>query len=214
MMPMFFKPAELQSREIKPFDEFPVAFSEGSLAGIIATDELAGALFVYHTLSKALPEGPVYHVGPGPSVSPKVLGRLVEDLSNLYAGNVYSIEELLRALESVEDGSPVIVSNFPALLNRTSEGMVEIRRLVDGKGLIMILMHTTLELNELDLPGEFRRLYTLPELFETLAVLRTSSYRGHYRLNMTVLRAPAEYVSKVGEHSIPVDSLVRPLLQP
>ena len=212
MMPMFFKPAELESREVKPFEAFPLAFQGGSLAGVVATDELAGAVFLYHLVSNALSNGPVYHIGPGSSLSVKILKTLTEDVSNLYAGNVYTVEELIRALELVEENSLAVVSLFPTLLNRSGEAMVEIRRLVDRKGIVLVLMHTTLELNELDLPGEFKRLYDLPELFESLIVLRTSSYRGHYRLNMTVLRAPAEYVASVGDHSIPIDSLVKPLL--
>ena len=211
-MAMFFKPAELESREVKPFDAFPLAFAEGSLSGVVSTDELAETVFLHHLIAASLENGPVYHVGPGSSLSLKSLKNLVEDLSNLYAGNVYSVDELLEALKIVEDGSLVIVSRFPALLNRSVEKLVEVRRLVDKKGLTLVLGHSTMELNELDLPGEFRRLYDLPEIFEALAVLRTSSYRGHYRMNLTVLRAPAEYVASVGDHSIPIDSLVRPFL--
>ncbi|ASJ04874.1 hypothetical protein A3L01_05660 [Thermococcus barossii] len=209
---MFFKPAELQSREVKPFEGFPFGLSEGSIAGIISTDELAETAFLYHLVANALKDGPVYHIGPGTAFSVKLLKRLTEDVSNLYAGNVYSLDELVAALNVVEDGSLVVVSLFPALLNRSAEGVVEVRKLVDGKGLILVLGHTTIELNELDLPGEFRRLYDLPEIFEALAVLRTSSYRGHYRLNMTVLKAPPDHVSSVGDHSIPIDSLIKPLL--
>jgi hypothetical protein len=209
---MFFKPAELQSREVKPFEGFPFGLSEGSIAGIISTDELAETAFLYHLVANALKDGPVYHIGPGTAFSVKLLKRLTDDVSNLYAGNVYSIDELVAALNVVEDRSLVVVSLFPALLNRSAEGVVEVRKLVDGKGLILVLGHTTIELNELDLPGEFRRLYDLPEIFEALAVLRTSSYRGHYRLNMTVLKTPPEYVSSVGDHSIPIDSLIKPLL--
>ncbi|WP_240921958.1 hypothetical protein [Thermococcus sp. ES12] len=211
-MPMFFKPAELQSREVKPFEGFPFGLSEGSIAGIISTDELAETVFLYHLVANALKDGPVYHIGPGTAFSVKLLKRLTDDVSNLYVGNVYSIDELVAALNVVEDGSLVVVSLFPALLNRSAEGVVEVRKLVDGKGLILVLGHTTIELNELDLPGEFRRLYDLPEIFEALAVLRTSSYRGHYRFNMTVLKAPPDHVSSVGDHSIPIDSLIKPLL--
>jgi hypothetical protein len=212
-MAMFFKPAELQSREVKPFDAFPLAFAEGSLAGVIFTDELAETVFLHHLVAAALEGGSVYQVGPGSSLSVRALKGLVEDLSNLYSGNVYSVDELIEALKLVEEGSPVIVSRYPTLLNRSSEKLVEIRRLVDKKGIILILGHSTMALNELDLPGEFLRLYDLPELFEALAVLRTSSYRGHYRMNLTVLRAPAEYVASVGDHSIPIDSLVKPFLK-
>lgn len=209
---MFFKPAELESKEVKPFDSFPLAFPEGSLSGMVSTDELAETVFLHHLTASHLKNGPVYHVGPGGSLSLRHLRKLSEDVSNLYAGNVYSADELVEALKLVEDGSLVIVSRFPALLNRSAEKLVEMRRVVDKKGLILVLSHFTLDLNELDLPGEFTRLYDLPELFEALAVLRTSSYRGHYRMNLTVLRAPAEYVASVGDHSIPIDSLVKPFL--
>ncbi|ASJ09526.1 hypothetical protein A3L11_09900 [Thermococcus siculi] len=209
---MFFKPAEIESREIKPFDAFPLALPEGGLAGVVFTDELAETVFLYHLMATSLGDGPVYYIGPGgPSI--RTLKKLAEDLSSLYAGNVYSADELVGALNVVEDGSVVIVTRYPALLNRSAEKLVEIRKLVDEKGLILTLSHSTMDLNELDLPGEFRQLYDLPELFEALLVIRTSSYRGHYRMNLTVLRAPAEYVGSVGDHSIPIDSLVKPFLK-
>ncbi|NJE05112.1 hypothetical protein E3E36_02900 [Thermococcus sp. M36] len=208
---MFFKPAELQPREIKPFDAFPLAFAEGSMSAMIAADELAETVFLYHLMANSLGDGPVYHVGPG-SPSLKLLRKLTEDVSNLYAGNVYSVDELVDALKVVDDGSLVIVSRFPTLLNRSAERLVEIRRKVDKKGLVLVLSHSTIELNELDLPGEFRRFYDLPEIFDVLAVLRTSSYRGHHRFNITVLKAPPDHVSSVGDHSIPADSLVKHIL--
>lgn len=68
--------------------------------------------------------------------------------------------------------------------------------------------------NELDHPGEFTRLFKLPpEVLDALLILRTNSYRGHYRLNMTISKAPPpEWVSSLGDHSIPIDGLVKPLL--
>ncbi|ASJ11061.1 hypothetical protein A3L12_06990 [Thermococcus sp. P6] len=209
---MFFKPAEAQVRELKPFEGFPVTLREGSMAGVVATDKLAGVVFLYHLVAKALEGGPVYHLGPGVSLSIPLLKRLTADLSNLYMGKVYSSEELVGALNLVQDGSLVVVSLFPTLLNRSAEALVEIRRLVDGKGLMLVLGHEVMALNELDLPGEFGRFFLVPEIFEILAVLRVSSYRGHYRLNTTLLRAPPEEVSAIGDHSLPVDSLVKPLL--
>ncbi len=211
-MVMFLKPADLEVGEVKPFDSFPLALQEGSLSGFVFTDGLAETVFTHHLIASALERGPVYHLGPGGLLSIGHLRKMVDDLSNLYAGNVYSVDELISALEGVEKGSLVIVSRFPALPGRSGEGLVEIRRIVDKKGLILVLSHFTFDLNELDLSGEFARLYDLPELFETLAVLRASSYRGHHRLNLTILRAPAEYVAAVGDHSIPADSLVRPFL--
>ncbi|WP_297521061.1 hypothetical protein [Thermococcus sp.] len=210
-MAMFFKPAELQPREVKPLDAFPVALPAGSVSGIVFADQLAEEVFVHHLIASALKDGPVYHIGPG-ALSVRVLEELSESVSNLYAGNAYTVEELMEALRLVEDASLVIVRRFPLLLNVSAENVVELKRTADEKGLFLVLCHPSLELNELDLPGEFGKLFLLPELFDLLAVLRTSSYRGHHRMNITVLRAPAEYVASVGDHSVPIDSLARPFL--
>ncbi|AFL95891.1 hypothetical protein CL1_1694 [Thermococcus cleftensis] len=210
---MFFKPAELQAKEVKPFDGFPFGLGEGTLAGFVFADELSETVFLHHLASSALKSGSVYHLGPGGVLSVRLLKRLAEDVSNLYAGNVYSLDDLLKALEAVDDGSLVLASRFPALAGVSREGLLEVRKAVDRKGLVLVLGHSTIELNELDLPSEFRRFYTLPELFDALAVLRTSSYRGHYRLSITVLRAPPDYVSSLGDHSLPIDSLVKAIIQ-
>ncbi len=208
---MFFKPAELQPREVKPFDAFPVALPAGSVSGIVFADQLAEEVFVHHLIASALKDGPAYHIGPG-SLSIRILEKLSESTSNLYAGNAYTTEELMNAMKLVEDDSLVVVRRFSLLLGLSGEKVVEIKRIADEKGLTVVLCHSTLELNELDLPGEFGKLFFIPELFDMLAVLRTSSYRGHYRMNITVLRAPAEYVASVGDHSVPIDSLARPFL--
>ncbi|WP_297476634.1 hypothetical protein [Thermococcus sp.] len=208
---MFFKPAELQPREVKPFDAFPVALPAGSVSGIVFADQLAEEVFVHHLIASTLKDGPAYHIGPG-SLSIRILEKLSESTSNLYAGNAYTTEELMNAMKLVEDDSLVVVRRFSLLLGLSGEKVVEIKRIADEKGLTVVLCHSTLELNELDLPGEFGKLFFIPELFDMLAVLRTSSYRGHYRMNITVLRAPAEYVASVGDHSVPIDSLARPFL--
>ncbi|WP_297464943.1 hypothetical protein [Thermococcus sp.] len=210
-MGMFFKPAELQPREVKPFDAFPVALLTGSLSGIVFADQLAEEVFVHHLIASALKDGPAYHIGPG-GLSVRVLEKLSESTSNLYAGSAYTAEELMDALKLVEEDSLVVVRRFPLLLGLSGEDVVEVKRTADERGLTVVLSHSSLELNELDLPGEFGKLFLLPEIFDLLAVLRTSSYRGHYRMNITVLRAPAEYVASVGDHSIPIDSLARPFL--
>jgi len=210
-MAMFFKPAELQPREVKPFDSFPVALPAGSVSGIVSADQLAGEVFVHHLVASALKDGPAYHIGPILSI--RILEEMSDSTSSLYAGSVYTADELMDAFELVEEGSLVVVRRFPVLLGVSGEKLVELRRTADERGLTVVLCHSTLELNELDLPGEFRKLFLLPEIFDLLAVLRTSSYRGHYRLNVTVLRAPAEHVASVGDHSIPADSLVKPFLQ-
>lgn len=207
-MPGFFQPVE-EISGIKPFEGFPVEFSRGSLSALVSTDELAGSLFVHTLLSEALRAGKAYHVGPKRAFSPSVLRALEVEPSNILSANVYSAEELLQALDYVEDDSTVLVSQFPTLRGISGEALLELRRKADEGSLTIVLHHETLTFNELDIPGEFSRLFRLPELFDSLLVLRTSSYRGHYKMNVTVLRAPPESVSAVGEHSIPVTELVR-----
>ena len=211
VMAMFFKPAELLPRGVKPFDDFPAALPAGGMAGVVFADQLAEEVFVHHLIASVLKDGPVYHIGPG-SLSLRVIEELAESAINLYSGNVYTAGELADALRLVEEDSLVVVRRFSSLMDISAESVVELKRTADEKGLFLVLCHSPLEFNELDLPGEFKRLFFLPELFDLLAVLRTSSYRGHHRMNITVLRAPAEYVASVGDHSIPIDSLVRPLL--
>ncbi len=210
-MSMFFKPAELQPREVKPFDAFPVGLPAGGVSGIVFADQLSEEIFIHHIIASTLSNGSVYHIGPG-SLSIRVLEKLTESASNLYAGNTYTAEELMSALRLVEEDSLVVVRRFPLISDLSAGTVIETKRTADEKGLTLILCHPALELNELDLPGEFKRLFLLPEIFDLLAVLRTNSYRGHYRMNVTVLRTPAEYVASIGDHSILIDSLVKPFL--
>ncbi|WP_297552753.1 hypothetical protein [Thermococcus sp.] len=207
-MPGFFQPVE-EISGIKPFEGFPVEFSRGSLSALVSTDELAGSILVHTFLSEALKAGKAYHVGPKRAFSPSILRALEVEPSTLLSASVYSADELLQALDYVEDGSTVLVSQFSALRGVSGETILELRRKADEGSLTLVLHHETLTFNELDLPGEFARLFLLPELFDSLLVLRTSSYRGHYKLNTTVLKTPPEQIASLGDHSIPVDSLVK-----
>jgi len=209
-MPVFIKPSDIQLREIKPFDAFPLGFTEGSLSALLFGDELSEALFMRGIVSSAPSETGIYNIGPAGLIPPK--GPL-SGAENLYLGRVYSLDELVSALGLVEEASIVVVTRFSALLNRNVEGLVETRRIADERALTLILTHETLEMNELNLPAEFTEHFLLPGLFDSLIVLRTNSYRGHYRLNITVLKAPLDAVSALGDHSIPVDSLIKPLLE-
>ncbi|WP_367883380.1 hypothetical protein [Thermococcus peptonophilus] len=166
-------------------------FSEGTISGVISTDELASVLFVHYLAAGCPDDKKVYVVAPpGRLVSPKTLSLLGTDPSKLLIGSVYSPDELISALELVEEGSLLIVGNFPAL-NPSSETVLGIRKVVDDKGLIAVLHHSPVAFNELDHPGEFTRLFKLPpEVLDALLILRTNSYRGHYRLNMTISKAP------------------------
>lgn len=209
-MPGFFQPA-IETSGVKPFEDFPMEFSEGTLSGVISTDELASVLFVHYLAAGCPDDKKTYVVAPGRLVSPKTLSLLGADPSKLLIGSVYSPDELISALELVEEGSLLIVGNFSAL-NPSPETVLGIRKVVDDKGLIAVLHHSPVAFNELDHPGEFTRLFKLPEVLDALLVLRTNSYRGHYRLNMTLSKAPPEWVGSLGDHSIPIDGLVRPLL--
>ena len=210
---MFFQPVEPGFPGLTPFEGFPIAFHGGSLSAIVTTDELGWAVFLHNLTANALSNGPVYHVGPVRGVSTEVLKRLVDDVSGLYLARAYSTKDIVQAFNYVEDGSLVVVSGFPLLPDRREDDVLEIRRSVDEKGLIAVLVHHTLEFNELDLPGEFKRLYILPELFDSLIVIRANSYRGHYKLGVTVLKAPPDQLSARGEHLISADSLVRKIVQ-
>ncbi|WP_456423065.1 hypothetical protein [Thermococcus sp.] len=207
-MPGFFHPVE-ETSGIKPLESFPVEFSRGSLSAVVSTDELAGALFVHTLIREALGEGKVYHAGPKRAFSPTILKALDVEPSNLLSANVYSADELLQALGYVEDNSTVLVSQFPTLREVSEEKLLELRKRVDEASLTLILHYETLTFNELDLPGEFTRLFILPELFDALLVLRTNSYRGHHKLNVTVLKAPPEQIASLGDHSVSIDSIVK-----
>jgi len=209
-MPGFFQPVE-EISGIKPFEGFPLEFGRGSLSALVSTDELASSLFVHTVLSEALKAGKAYHVGPKRAFSPSLLRTFEVEPSNLLSASVYSADELLQVLDYVEENSTVLVSQFPTLKGLSGETVLELRRKADDGFLTLLLHHEAITFNELDLPGEFVRLFLLPELFDSLLVLRTSSYRGHHKLNVTVLKAPPEQIANLGDHSIPVDSLVRTL---
>lgn len=207
-MPAFFHPPG-GDEGIVPFEGFPLSFPQGVLSAVVSTDNLASSLFISSSIASALKAGKAYHVGPGRPLSPAFLSRFNVETDNFLTGNVYSAEELLEALNYVEPGSFVLVSRFPLLSGISAETVLGVRRIADERSLALVLHHDAIVFNELDIPGEFSRLFKLPELFDSLLVLRTSSYRGHYRMNITVLRAPPEKASAVGEHSIPVTNLVK-----
>ncbi len=213
---MFFKPDDAEARGIGIIDELIelVGLLEGgSMAGIITTDALSQVVLQYSTIANALnSEVPVYYLAPTNSFSLKLLSKLT-DRRDVLLGRVYSMDDLATALKTVQDDSLVFVSNFSVLINIKSEDMLILRKIVDDKNLMLVLSHNTLELNELDLTGEFKRLFIIPELFELLMVMRTNSYRGHYRLNLSILKVPSEFIGNIGEHSIPIDSKAKLFLR-
>jgi hypothetical protein len=216
-MSMFFKPSDAPKNAIELLEELtPLVggLENSSIAGVITTDALAQNLIQYSSIANALnSEIPTYYLEPTPGFSTKLLSKFSEKSENILMGKVYTLGELLDALGMVRDDSFVFVSNFGVLEEIDKKGMLELRKIVDRKGIFLVLSHNALEINELNLISEFRRLFFVPELFEYLLVMRVSGYRGHYRLNLTVLKAPSEFVKNTGEHSIPIDSKVKMILE-
>ncbi len=208
-MPMFFKPDDAETRRVELVEELTElvgSLEGGSMSGIITTDALSQAILQYSAIANALnSEVPAYYLSPANSFSLKLLSKLTEK-RDVLLGRIYSMDDLLGALKRVEEDSLVFVAGFSVLTDRSAEGMIALRRTVDDRNLMLVLSHSTLELNELDLTGEFRHLFIIPELFELLMVMRTNSYRGHYRLNLSIIKAPPDFIRNIGEHSIPIDS--------
>ncbi|ALM75946.1 hypothetical protein [Thermococcus barophilus] len=215
-MPVFFRPAGEEKRKVPLIEELsPLVgeVEEGSMVAVVTTDALSQTILQYSALANALNSGmTAYYLEPTNGFSLKLLNKLSENNENLFLGKVYTLDELSSALELVEDNSLVFVSNFSILENQSREKLIKMRRIVDEKSLFLVLSHNTLEINELDLNSEFKRLFVIPELFEHLLVLRTSGYRGHYRMNISVLKAPPEFVKNIGEHSIPIDKKAKMFL--
>ena len=206
---MFFKPAGEEKKRVGLIEELSPLIGEleeGSMIAAITTDALAQAILQYSSLANALNSGiTAYYLEPTNGFSLKLLSKLSENTENLFLGKIYTLDELSSALELVEDNSLIFVSNFSILERQSRENLIGMRRVVDEKGLFLILSHNTLEINELDLYPEFRRLFGIPELFEYLLVLRTNGYRRHYRMNISILKAPSEFIKNIGEHSVPID---------
>ncbi|HIP88714.1 MAG TPA: hypothetical protein EYH24_01830 [Thermococcus paralvinellae] len=206
---MFFKPAGEEKKRVGLIEELSPLIGEleeGSMIAAITTDALAQAILQYSSLANALNSGiTAYYLEPTNGFSLKLLSKLSENTENLFLGKIYTLDELSSALELVEDNSLIFVSNFSILERQSRENLIGMRRVVDEKGLFLILSHNTLEINELDLYPEFRRLFGIPELFEYLLVLRTNGYRRHYRMNISILKAPPEFIKNIGEHSVPID---------
>ncbi|USS41304.1 hypothetical protein NF865_03685 [Thermococcus aggregans] len=216
-MSMFFRPSDTQKKVIEILEELtPLVggLENSSIAGVITTDALAQTLIQYSAIANALNlEIPTYYLEPTNGFSLKMLNKFSEKSENVLMGKVYTLGDLLDALEMVLDDSFVFVSNFGILEEIDKKGMLELRKIVDRRGIFLVLSHNALEINELNLISEFRRLFFIPELFEHLLVMRVSGYRGHYRLNLSVLKAPPEFVKNTGEHSIPIDSKIKLILE-
>ncbi|ASJ03189.1 hypothetical protein A3L09_07950 [Thermococcus profundus] len=201
-----------QSEEVKPFEGFPLGIRQGSSSAVLFSDELSEVFLVTYLEAALLEGGSVYHVQVGGGFTPSTLRRIKEDISGFHFGKTYRLSSVVEALKTMEPGSSLVVSGFPLLRDRSTDGLLELLEIAGEKDVTLILTHTPIVLNELDLPGEFSSHYLLPELFDYLFVARMSSYRGHYRLNVSLLRAPADFVGNLGEHSIPVDSEIKALL--
>jgi len=201
-----------ESEVIKPFEALPFGIKIGSSLGVLFSDEHAEAVFLAYTEASLLEKGSVYHVNVGSGFSPSLLRRVRENLDGFYFGRAFHLQTVLDALNSVDDGVSFAVAGFPLLKGISADGMVEAVETAGEKGITLILTHSPLSLNELDLPSEFRSYFLLPELLDYLIVARTAAYRGHYRMNLSLLRAPADFLSTLGEHTIPLDGAIKALL--
>jgi len=215
MMRMFFKPVPKEEVKIGLVDELSPLVGElesGSLAAVITTDLFSQAIIQYSSISNALSlEKPAYYLEPTNGFSLELLNKF-GGKGDVLLGKIYTLDELLDAFEVVEDESFVFVSNFGVLEGLEKEKLIDLRKLVDKKGLYAVISHSTLEINELNLNAEFKHLFLVPEIFEYLLVLRTSSYRGHHRLNVSVLKATPLFIKNLGEHSIPIDKKAKLLV--
>lgn len=203
-----------EPEEIKPLEEFPFGIRRGSSLAVLFSDELSEAFLVSRIEAAFLEKGSVYHVQIGGGFSLGILRRIRDDLSGFYFGTAYKMSTVMEAVNAVEPGSTLVVSRFPLVKGKSADGIMELLETAGERDVTLLLTHTPLVLNELDLAGEFLSHYLVPELFDYLFVARVSSYRGHYRLNVSLLRAPADLVKYLGEHSIPVDAEIRQILQP
>lgn len=208
---VFHAPSE--SEEVKPFEDFPLGVKRGSSLAILFPDELSEVFLLSCFEAAMLDLGPVYHVQVGGGFGPGALSKIREDLRGFYFGKAYRIQEIVEGTGMIEPGSTLVVAGFPLLDYRTVRNTVRILEIAGEKGLTVILAHTPLMLNELDLPGEFSAHFEVPELFDYLMVARVRSYRGHYRLNVSLLRVPADLVGLLGDHSIPIDTEIKPILK-
>ncbi|NJF25970.1 hypothetical protein [Thermococcus sp. Bubb.Bath] len=210
-MGLIFQTPE-ESEVVKPFEALPFGINLGSSLGVLFSDEHAEAVFLAYTEASLLERGAVYHVNVGGGFSPSLLRRVKDNLEGFYFGKAFRLQTVLDALNSVEGGASFVVAGFPLLKGISADGIVEAVETAGEKGVTLILTHSPLSLNELDLPLEFRNYFLLPELFDYLIVARTAAYRGHYRMNLSLLRAPADFLGSLGEHTIPLDDAIKALL--
>lgn len=183
-----------------PFEGFPVPIRPGTLSAVIFSDEVSEIVFI-KSLLLAWP-GRVTYLEPGRRFSSR-------EMENLSYGRVYDARDVRDELGSSEEGSLVVVSGAPLLRNFDADFVMSLRPILDDRNLTIVMYHLPLAINELDLASEFRRYYHIPELMDYLMAMRTSSYRGHYRMSLTVMRAPHDFVGLLGDHVFSIDSAFR-----
>ncbi|ASJ00509.1 hypothetical protein [Thermococcus gorgonarius] len=209
-MSLVFQPLE-EEESVRPFDGFPFDIKLGSSLAVLFSEPLSQAVFLTYLEAALLEKGEVYHVSVGRTSAPPV-NRLLDSTEGFYFARTTRFEDVLMASREVPTGSSLVVDGFPALLGISSEGLLELVDESGSKNITLILSHTPVVLNELDLPGEFQRNFLVPEVFDYLLAIRSASYRSHYKMGISALRLPLEWVSLVGEHTIPADSIVKRVL--
>ncbi len=176
------------------------------MSAIIFSDEISEVLFIRSLISSW--PGPVYHLEPGRRFSHQGTeeGRIVR------FGRVYELSDVYEDMRTAGEGSLIIVGGAPLLGGLSPEAITSLRALSDRLELTVVLYHTPLTVNELDLAAEFRRYYQVPELMDYLMAMRTLSYRGHYRMSLRVLRVPYDFLSSLGDHVFSVDNVINSIL--
>ncbi|WP_048055874.1 hypothetical protein [Pyrococcus sp. ST04] len=163
---------------------------QGDIAGIIVTDQLAYSYVLNLILSSV---GTFYYM----DVSSRIHS------GDILFARVYSLEDVFSALEFVDESSVIAVGSFN-VLGINGKQLFEIKKMIDSKGLYGVFIAEEQNLNELDILGEARRIFDVPELFEQLLVVRVSHYRGKYKAGLTVLRTYLDNLASLGEHELSV----------
>ncbi len=167
------------------------------MSALIFSDELSEIVFM-KSLILSWPAGVVY-LEPGRRFSS-------EGLSGVTVSSVYDLEDVKAEIKAAGKDELIIVGGAPLLRNFSQDSLIDLRALSDEAGTTLVLYHLPLSINELDLASEFKRYYHTPELMDYLMVMRTSSYRGHYRMSLSVIRAPHDFVTLIGDHVFSIDS--------
>ncbi|BAA29199.1 218aa long hypothetical protein [Pyrococcus horikoshii OT3] len=210
---MMFEKLE-SPKEFSPFKDLSKKIGglrEGDLVGIVVTDQLSHAYFLHLAVSSF--PGFSYYLDLSSRLSMDVLSSLGGDPGRIFFGRVYTMGDIISSIKYVSENSLFVVGSLNALDPR-KEDILALKSEISEKTLYGMVLIEEQNLNELNLPGEIRRLLIVPEVFEQILVGRISYYRGKYKLTVTVLRAYPDKLSSLGDHEFTVDEEVKKILFP